>query len=254
MTENSSSRDYEQRSIDATKLIEDFSDFRDIEKYADPEKRLRFLKSVDPENFFKLAQHVNARMRSFEPSEGKNLDDEGASLPLLGTPETSEKREAFISGAQAIHEYLMTSEDSTEEKLRGTGMAAEALVIWVHPFNDGNGRTSRFLGKFIEDGFSDVGALMGETVDGRNRMRLYNEQLRVDQWNVLKGLDILWGDGEAEELEQKTGMPIAEGITKSIQHILENKPIQEAILADASKRKAKLIAARALQATQQSAA
>ncbi len=246
MTQNTPGRDIEQRITDATTLIEDFSGFRDIEKYSDSEKRLRFLKSVSPENFFKLAQHINARMRGFEPNEGRNLDDEGADLRMLGTPAPSEKRDAFYAGAEAIHEYLNFSEDKIEDKLRSAGMATEALIIWVHPFNDGNGRTSRFIGKFIEDGTADIQALIDEAADGKNRMRLYDERFRIDQWNVLKDKDILWGEGEAEELEQTTSMPVSVGIAKSIERILNNKFIQDKIIAESAHRKARSLAVRAL--------
>jgi len=114
-------------------------------------------------------------------------------------------------------------------------MATEALIVWVHPFNDGNGRTSRFMGKFIEDGTVDTQQLVDETTSNNSRQRVYGESYRIDQYNIVKDVDIMWDDGELEELERTTGMPVSEGIFKSIERILTNKDIQNRIEAHALK-------------------
>lgn len=238
-------RNITERQADAQLLIEDFISFRDIEQYSDPEKRLRFLKSISPEAFLDLARHVNARMRHMDPSLQPNAHEGGATLPLLGTPPPSEKKESFLTGAQTIRNYLSTSQDTTEEKLRGAGMAAEALIIWVHPFDDGNGRASRFIGKFIEDGTENVDELATETVDGGYRQRVYSGSIRIDEWNTVSHLiesdDLVLDEDEIEELK-KTAMPFSEGIAKSLQRLLEDKALQERILNGARQRVSKMLA------------
>lgn len=168
----------------------------------------------------------------------------------MGTPPSNEKKESFLAGAEVIHDYLVHSEDTTEEKLRGAGMAAEALIIWVHPFNDGNGRTSRFVGKFIEDGTESVEGLAAETADGKYRQRAYPAGLRVDGWNTVSHLiesdDILLDDNEIEELK-KTQMPYSEGIAKSLQLLLERKDVQERIANKSKDRVSKVLAQTATQ-------
>lgn len=64
----------------------------------------------------------------------------------------------------------------------------------MHPFDDGNGRTSRFVGKFIEDGI-DEGADDDDTVE-------YME----------------------------SDMSFSEGISQSIKRILVDKDLQRHIL------------------------
>ncbi|TAH31711.1 Fic family protein [Candidatus Saccharibacteria bacterium] len=184
--------------------------------------------------FLDLARHINARMRHMYPSLHENENDEGASLPLLGTPPPAEKEESFLAGAEVIHDYLIGSDDGVEEKLKAAGMAAEALIIWVHPFNDGNGRTSRFVGKFIEDGAdADGDGLAQETADGKYRQRVYTENMRIDTWNTMYTLiesgDLLIDEDEIAEIE-KTQMPFKDGIAQSIRNLLNNKQLQDQIL------------------------
>lgn len=217
-----------ERTVDAEKLVKDLELDKDAEYFADPENRLQFFESIDFDEFFDLAQHVNARMRGLEPREGGNHQDQGAYLPMLATPLAVEKRPAFEAGFNTIQRYLKDTDDSIEERVRGLGMATEALIIWVHPFNDGNGRTSRFFGKFIDDGTEDIGLLVGETADKNARLRMYYESLRVDQGNMVKDLDLILEDDEIEEYK-KTEMPIADGISLSIDRLLRDKSYQDKV-------------------------
>lgn len=228
-----------QRTSDAVKLVEDFNLKQDAEFFADPSNRIELLTTLSADDFFDLAKHTNDRVRGFEPKERSGIHEEGGFLPLLATPEPEDKRVAFRAGYDAIKDYLVTTDDSMEQKIKGASMAVEALVIWVHPFDDGNGRTSRFLGKFVEDGTTDVEQLIAETADINQRLRMFDGDLRVDQGNTIKGIDIILDDDERKEYE-KTEMPAAEGISLSIKRLLEDKTIQAAVDA----KQVKLTAAR----------
>jgi hypothetical protein len=145
------------RANNTTQLIEDLGLNEDAEFFAAPEHRIELLQSLTPDDFFDLAKHVNDRVRGFEPRERAATKEDGGFLPLLATPTPEDKPLALRAGFEAIRDYLNTSSDDVEQKIKGSGMAIEALLIWVHPFDDGNGRTSRFLAKFIDDGTTDIG-------------------------------------------------------------------------------------------------
>lgn len=224
-----------ERVEHATQLIEDFRLQEDAEFFSDPTNRLDFLTTLDYEDFLGIAKHVNSRVRGYEPRDRRNADDKGAFLPMLATPSSEEKPDALRAGFEAIQAYLRESDDSIEEKLRGVSMAFEALIIWVHPFNDGNGRTSRFLGKFIEDGTTDVGELIEETASNDTRQRMYDSYLRVDQGNLYKNADIVsFDESDLEEL-QKTEMTVADGISLSLTRMLEDKRYQDRIQAQSDR-------------------
>jgi hypothetical protein len=228
-----------QRIIDTSKLIEDLDLREDAEFFAEPTHRIELLQSLTPEDFFDVIQHVNARVRGFEPRNRDTAREEGGTLPLLATPPSKDKPASFRAGFEEIQKYLNESSDDVAQKIKGAAMATEALIIWVHPSEDGNGRTSRFLGKFIEDGTTDIKQLISETVNIDNRLRMYENYLRVDQGNVFKGLDVPFDDAKKENLK-KTEMPIAEGIALSIKRLLEDKSVQDMVAAEQIKLQAKL--------------
>lgn len=242
----------QNRTHAAEQLVQDFGLETDAEFFSDPSHRVEFLTSLDGAEFFDLAQHINARMRGFEPRDRQTHGEKGGVLPMLPTPTGDEKAQAFQEGFSAIKTYLETSDDSPEEKVKGAGMATEALVIWVHPFNDGNGRTSRFLGKFIEDGTTDTEALVASAASNDVRKRVYDETLRVDKANVMGGDDVFMSDESAQALES-TKMPVAEGIAKSITLLLEDKSRQSYVEEKTAKAEARAAHIRRLIESRQAA-
>jgi hypothetical protein len=150
-------------------------------------------------------------------------------LPLLATPPPPEKPEALRAGWAAIQTYLAESEDSPEQKAKAAGMAVEALLIWVHPFDDGNGRTSRFFGKFIEDGTVDIEELIVSTADRLRRMREYDDFLRIDKANIYEWLGDWIANRPSDAELRPTEMSYAEGIARSLIKLLADKALQAVI-------------------------
>lgn len=219
------------RNHNASQLIEELGLNQDAEFFSDPSNRLEFISSLSYDDFFDVLTHVNARMRSQEPRHGLNLKDQGSSLLMLKTPDPEDKPVALKGGFEVIQKYLVSTDDTVEEKIQSVGMAVEALIIWVHPFNDGNGRTSRFMGKFIEDGSVDSEQLANEITDRNQRLRMYPAWLRVDSTTDWRDTELLLDDDEREaiRLEQER-LPIIEGIPLSIERFLEDKSLQQRVL------------------------
>jgi hypothetical protein len=219
------------RSQNANQLVEELGLNQDAEFFSDPVNRLEFISTLSYDDFFDVIQHVNARMRSQEPRHGLNAHDAGSGLPMLKTPDPEDKPKALQGGFEVIQTYLSTTDDSIEEKVQSVGMAVEALIVWVHPFNDGNGRTSRFMGKFIEDGTVDTEQLANETSDKNERLRMYPAWLRVDSTTDWRDTEILLDDDEREaiRLEQER-LPITDGIPLSIERFLNDKSLQQRVI------------------------
>ena len=238
------------RTASAETLLHDFGLRDDQEYFADTANRREFLTTLTASDFLRLTEHVNARMRGHEPYNKETAGEHGVSLPMLATPEAGEKQEALVKGFEEIKSYLALSEEDDSTTLRSVGMAMEALLIWVHPFNDGNGRTSRFFGKFIEDGTSDIDALIDETATNDNRQRSYETWLRIDKGNMVKARDLMLNDAELNEL-QATQMHVPDGIALSINRLLHDTQTQQSVLeyqASLKFRRAQALARRGLRA------
>ncbi|MBP7760517.1 MAG: Fic family protein [Candidatus Saccharimonadales bacterium] len=167
---NKEEREY--RRGDAAKFIDAIIG-RHAEYFSDAENRLEFVRDQDPHEFLRLARFANANLRGERWGKLRYTNERGSFLKNLHTPAFEDKVDAFCSGFRAIQEYIQQSDDPQERKLRATGMAIEALIIWTHPFNDGNGRTSRFMASLIESGVGNTDTLLAETISNVSRQAEY---------------------------------------------------------------------------------
>lgn len=197
-----------------------------------PESRLEHF--LDKNNSFRWVIAANAGLRG--KGFGELWSDlrsgkEGHGMLLaLHTPATRDKLACFNSGVEAIQEYVNSSRESTEEKLDAIAMAYEALIIWTHIFNDGNGRTSRFIGKLIEDGLGDVDGLVAETISGDNRQTVYSPTVETRE-GVLEDLNNseLSVPNEDELRDNLDSFPNdIEGMKLNIKAILEDEELRRA--------------------------
>lgn len=230
----SGSNNEQERAIrenDTRQLVHDLIG-RHTELFADPNNRIEFVQSQGAEDFLRIAKYVNAKLRSEKPHELRQREDErGAFLPMMHTPSLEDKPAAFKRGYEAIQEYAKASPDSVDKKIEGIAMATEALVIWVHPFNDGNGRTGRFLAKLIEEGAVDVDSLAAETASGSNRARIYDDKFasREGRLAAADNEDIMYDDDEREEMREmaKSSPTDIESMYLSVKRLLEDDSLRQ---------------------------
>lgn len=205
------------------------------EFFAESSNRLEFIEHQSAAEFFKLTQFVNSKVRGERLHELRQNPEEtaGGQLPMLHTPSAADKPEAFEAGFSAIKEYINTSDDDDEEKVKAVAMAAEALIIWVHPFNDGNGRTSRFIGNLIEEGGSKPDELARQTASAGARGTIYNVKY-VSKEQALQDVDnqdLMLSDEEREERRQNVdALPNdIEATYWSVRNLLEDKNLRNQI-------------------------
>lgn len=213
---------------------------RHAEFFADPDNRIEFFKNQTADDVFRMAQYVNAKVRGEKLHELRKIPEEklGSDLPSLHTPESADKQAAFGRGYDAIREYLDTTEDGTDKQIQSIAMASEALIIWVHPFSDGNGRTSRFIGKLIEEGATDMDSLVEETASFKARPMYYKQKIasRESQIETADNEELMLDDDERDEIrENAKNLPDdIEAMYLSVKGILEDATIREDILRIAS--------------------
>lgn len=219
---------------------------RYAEFFAQPENRLEFIKGQTAKDFFRISQYINSKVRGEKPHELRQRPEErlGGALPMLHTPKSSDKLPAFSRGFDAIQEYLADTEDDADMQIEGVAMAAEALIIWVHPFTDGNGRTSRFMAKLIEDGASDLSELAEETVSSRARALMYRDKLDSRE-GVLADADndeLMLDDNERDALRKEAEeLPDdIEATYLSVKRILEDDTLRKRIFEKAEAHKARM--------------
>lgn len=159
----------ETRRHDAEKLVDSIVG-RHAEFFNQPENRLQFIAEQSAEDFLRLSQFVNASLRGHPYGQlRKDVKEDRGGFIAMHTPDSPDKKPAFYRGFEAIKEYLRETTDDTDTQTENVALAIEGLVIWVHPFRDGNGRTSRFLASIIKDGIADIPSLVENSIDGTER-------------------------------------------------------------------------------------
>lgn len=209
---------------------------RHAEYFSTPENRLDFLRTTSAVDFFRIAQHINARLRGKRAWEVRRDGEKGGFLPGIHTPSDDDKPEAFKRGYEAIQEYLRDSNDPVDKKINGVALATEALIVWVHPFNDGNGRTSRFVGKFIESGAVDIEDLLSHTVSKVERgtffEKRYMYQTRESSLAEANNADYFgMDDKERDDMRQRaeTFPSNIDAMHLNIKRLLESDELQDRV-------------------------
>lgn len=130
-------------------------------------------------------------------------------------------------------------------------MASEALIIWVHPFGDGNGRVSRFVGKFLEEGATDSDALVEETVSGSARSMTYGRQKlasRESELATANDSEIMLDEDEREAMRKEAAAQPndIDAMYFSVKRLLEDDSVRRSVLESAENHRAnqRLVAAK----------
>lgn len=196
------------------------------DKLNSPESRLEYF--LDKNNSFRLVIATNAGLRGKDLGEllsDIQSGEEGHGMLLaLHTPATGDKLECFNSGVEAIREWANSPEKTTEEKLQGIAEAYEALIIWTHIFNDGNGRTSRFIRQIIKSGLNNISELEEETISNKTRRPVHRPYFitRQAMEEHLNNSELLVPNADEIRANLDDFPDDIKGMKLNIAHLLEN--------------------------------
>ena len=229
--ENLPSLDREQTAKNLTE--EAFPDSESRELFRDPATRLEFMESLEWEGFRDLLTHVNARVREIEPRDHTH-DGEQSILRMATVADSRDKTQVLHQCFDQMAEYLHESDDEPEEKLNRLGLAVGAAIIYVHPFADGNGRTSRFMQSFLMHGTSDVEALEDHTSDATNWQLATKSFVFTpessDRQMGLPMYDVFTGSREADSLVSDVKLSNEDNRNR-LTRLLNDRVVDEVIVA-----------------------
>lgn len=132
------------------------------------QSRRELLKDLSAEQYCQLIAGINGVLRG---RDQKDWDMDGVGVTAAGQevigahifPNHNDKKEIIIKAWEAAQEMNASGRD-----LQEIGMLLGSMLVETHPFNDGNGRTSRLVYLMVGEGFSEekMRAILGE--DGRD--------------------------------------------------------------------------------------
>ena len=119
---------------------------------ADPITRRDYFEQMTEEDFIDVIQQVASIVRTGDSNHPQHFD--GTKVALMGheVPDQREKesllRETWQTAQTLLHDRRLSDEDALEY----AALTVAGGLLYVHPFADGNGRTSRTLSYMIARG------------------------------------------------------------------------------------------------------
>ncbi len=129
--------------------------FAEITQLADAELRRDYLGHLPKEDFITEVQTVNAIIRGQETGSIQPFDNEGTVLATHDVPRKADQEELMGDIWEGVQKILTDPELDAEKALEYAGALTGLGILYIHPFDDSNGRTSRTFARVIREGTDD---------------------------------------------------------------------------------------------------
>lgn len=148
-TEEAGAKTEEDRDKQAKRLVAFLDKINTEEVFGDEEKRKEYIKNLDFDDFKDLLIRVNGIVRDIPITKRKF---NGTNVKLMGAG-------GYVGYVPPFHEDKepLLKEAFTKAKgsgdIKNTALLISVAVNAIHPFADGNGRTSRLVYRLIGEGY-----------------------------------------------------------------------------------------------------
>jgi hypothetical protein len=209
------------------------------ELLAAPEARRQFILGLSNETFQQWLIDINGAVRGVEPQAGE-LDGVGVEVASMMPPEDEDKH-ALLGHTLDAAKQILTREQDPEASLEDVSLLLGGAINYIHPFNDGNGRTARIAGLLIREGYdggseaqAQVEAVSRNGNDGRkvfqnapagitkwlnHAVAMRHKPEKASQWPVHIQID----DGVAgENIDEKVLEHINPTLRSALQRVLRD--------------------------------
>lgn len=140
--------------IDHSAAIANF--YGQNEMLADTAQRREYFASLDSADFLDLLQQTNSLIRSGDPEQRQPFDGQDVMLSTHAVPDHPDKEQLLDETWQTARTFLQDPNLDDEAALIYAGLTAAGGTLMVHPYIDGNGRTSRVISHMIINGDSEA--------------------------------------------------------------------------------------------------
>jgi hypothetical protein len=157
--------------------------------FLNEEGKRTFIDGLQTEGFEELLNGVNGILRGKKKSEW-NMDGEGVAVEssIMGAEYVPPRQEDKV---ELLAKALIAAKKMNGERreLKDIALLVSASLNAVHPYADGNGRTSRFIYLLLTENFNDVTKDKLQQILGENGRDSLNISPGVVQWDIRNLLE-----------------------------------------------------------------
>lgn len=121
----------------------------------DPATRRDFFASLDSSDFVDMVEQVGAVLRTGDSSQRQHLDGDTTYLQTHEVPAQEDKEQLLKETWDTAKSFLANPDMADEDAVSYAALTVAGGILYIHPFQDGNGRVSRVLSYAIEMGARD---------------------------------------------------------------------------------------------------
>jgi hypothetical protein len=190
------------------------------EALADPVTRRDYFEHMSGDDFIDLTQQIASLVRTGDSEQRQHFDGEKVGLMGHEVPHQKYKEDLLRETWDTAKSFLTNRDISDEDALEYAALTVAGGILYVHPFADGNGRTSRFTSFLMAQGEQDPEALdaMAKSLSGEWQVAPA-QQIGLWEKQEYKGeqpKEIEWEFQFAGEAEDALGGTIVDSFYKDL--------------------------------------
>ena len=164
-----------RRNAGAERLLRFLKETQAERLLSTPEFRRKLIFRTNFDVFENWLQRINGIVRRIKPVD-RDIYDTDSETYSLTAPDIQD-RQLLLKQAWEASRRILEPEAEVDQELKDVSLLLGGVLNFIHPFEDGNGRTSRVVGLLTREGFDgsqESQSLIKEVLGENGRWVLYN--------------------------------------------------------------------------------
>ncbi len=145
---------FETHTANRAQDVSEYFAYR-ADELKDPSVRREHFLQMSGEDFIDEVQRLRSLIETGNSLVQHAFDGHNVHTGILDPPDRADKEALLSTSWDTVKKILGDYDISDDQALERAGVVVGTMLVLIHPFGDGNGRTARILSLMIERGVAD---------------------------------------------------------------------------------------------------